>query len=461
MKKTLTIFLIIWANLTFAKETVKVIKMMGKATVLYPHNHKAQEIKENDLIPEDSSILTQDKSFIKIEYPDKTQVNIAPNTKLVVELIQNKKQAGLINLLKGVIRAKVSKEEDRVSEKFIVKTRTAAMGVRGTEFQFGVSEDQQTTSLLTFEGKVELTNKTITKEELIKSNDKPVIQGEIIKQGEFSKVVETEQKEIIVNKPIEINKTQFELLAKTEFEETNNQSTTLIATKDQPVIDFNSGAIIVNKTVELDKTGVIQDKEIIKQELVQKSKLMKISLSHGFNYYKTKFYGFDYEFSSNVEQLNFETKFTKDSFLWMELGLMASNSVFLEKTTNHFFTSQNSLDNNIALTVKLKTEDKDINNWVSHQGYMGVNQQEFFKEVNNVISNSFESGIQLGYKITGHYHYQFKTYLDLSITNYDVSDLNKSISLGLEKSNFGINGSFNYFKDQKNDQIRLYYNIEF
>ena len=50
-----------------------------------------------------------------------------------------KKKAGILNLIKGKLRSKVTKDymnmSDKEKSKLFIVTKTAAMGVRGTEFQ--------------------------------------------------------------------------------------------------------------------------------------------------------------------------------------------------------------------------------------------------------------------------------------------------------------------------------------
>ena len=69
-----------------------------------------------------------------------------------------KKEAGIITLVKGQIRSQVTKDymemDDKNKSKLYIKTKTAAMGIRGTDFQVNFNPDNQNTSLITFEGKV-------------------------------------------------------------------------------------------------------------------------------------------------------------------------------------------------------------------------------------------------------------------------------------------------------------------
>ncbi len=61
-------------------------------------------------------------------------------------------------MLTGTLRAKVMKQKKgRKDVKLYIKTRTAAMGVRGTEFVIAMNQENQVTSLVTLEGEVSMT----------------------------------------------------------------------------------------------------------------------------------------------------------------------------------------------------------------------------------------------------------------------------------------------------------------
>lgn len=137
------------------------------------------------------------------------------------------------------------------------------MGVRGTEFQFGINEDQTTTSLLTYEGEVELSNKPVTKEEVLLSNE-VLVKGEIVTQGEFSNVKE---KEIL--KPVKIDEKQFIALAKNEIlmDTQSSGSGSVFEKTSSPVIDFNSGKILKGDSVKIDTaTGKIVEDVALNQK---------------------------------------------------------------------------------------------------------------------------------------------------------------------------------------------------
>lgn len=88
-------------------------------------------------------IQTANRSFVKLLFRDNTQMNIGPNSKTKVEFFK-KGKPGLVNVVTGGIRAKVNqdfvggkKEKKRV--RMMIRSKTAAMGVRGTTVDFNVA----------------------------------------------------------------------------------------------------------------------------------------------------------------------------------------------------------------------------------------------------------------------------------------------------------------------------------
>ena len=153
MKSLTTLVFFLFVGSTHAAGLAKVVFVRGKATKLLPHEKAATVVTKGEMLPEDTSIVTEDKSIVKIVFPDKSSVNIGPNSKLLVAKIP-KKKANMLNLLNGAIKSAVEKESEKSGNKMIIKTRSAVMGVRGTKFQTIYNPVNKNTSLVTIEGKV-------------------------------------------------------------------------------------------------------------------------------------------------------------------------------------------------------------------------------------------------------------------------------------------------------------------
>ena len=134
----------------------KVKRIKGRVTVLAPGALISKTLSLDEKLYADSSIVTAKGSFARIVYNDGSVINIAPKSKILLVAFENKNRIGVVSLLKGKLRAVVNKNrnEKTSKNKFFVKTRTAAMGVRGTEFQAVYNPQNELTSLLTFKGKV-------------------------------------------------------------------------------------------------------------------------------------------------------------------------------------------------------------------------------------------------------------------------------------------------------------------
>jgi hypothetical protein len=139
----------------FSRTTIaRVVKIRGNVTQLAPGAQSAFRVKLNDKIVADTSLVTGRKSFVKLKFHDGTNLSLGPKGKIVV-LEMKTKGTGVISLLKGKLRSQVIKNKKSSKEnKFFIQTRTAAMGVRGTDFETIYNPDNKITSLITFTGNV-------------------------------------------------------------------------------------------------------------------------------------------------------------------------------------------------------------------------------------------------------------------------------------------------------------------
>ena len=110
----------------------EVIIVRGRVTLMAPGLRSAVVVKKGKKLWRDSSILTGKNSFIRIKFLDGSLASLGPESKMVVNET-GKTNVGLISLVKGKLRTKIEKGKN--ARPFFIKTRTAALGVRGTEFQ--------------------------------------------------------------------------------------------------------------------------------------------------------------------------------------------------------------------------------------------------------------------------------------------------------------------------------------
>ncbi len=133
----------------------KVVEASGNVAKLNPITGEISSIKKDDFLQEGYFVETKKRSYIKLEFiVDKTIMSIAPSSRILIKNYSGEK-TGLINLIQGEVRAHITKNYVNIPKdrsKLIIKTKTAAMGVRGTEIQMGHNEESGNTSVLLFSG---------------------------------------------------------------------------------------------------------------------------------------------------------------------------------------------------------------------------------------------------------------------------------------------------------------------
>lgn len=170
----------------FAQAKVAVVKLIrGEADVLTLG--KTTKLKVEDWVEDGSVVKTAEKSFVKLVFIDKSQMNVGPNSEMKIETFSGK-DSGVIDLVKGKIRSQVTKDylqiKDRDKSKLFIKTQNAIMGVRGTDFM--ISTNGINTSTVLFEGEV-VFNKLEKGNDLTFSKMEEIVdRGVRMYPGEFS-----------------------------------------------------------------------------------------------------------------------------------------------------------------------------------------------------------------------------------------------------------------------------------
>jgi hypothetical protein len=159
-----------------------VVKVHGHVSKLVQGHMNATKVKSGDLLYKETSLFTKDSSFVQVQFNDFSTVSLGPNGKLILNEFP-KSQPGLVTLLKGNLRSKIekNKETEKASNKFFVRTRSAAMGVRGTEFQTTYNPENKITSLLTYNGEVAMTKYDL--DEPLDVSQKPQYKREVIRRN--------------------------------------------------------------------------------------------------------------------------------------------------------------------------------------------------------------------------------------------------------------------------------------
>lgn len=182
MKFFLAIFFICQFNLVFADSNVGIIvKKKGdvvhltnpsqkftnqKNTILYEGLYYVQQkAKLGSKISNGDILKTGKEAKARIVYKNGDQLNIAEGSAFKISWKkdpQTQKPASTIEILNGAIRGIVSKKGPRNSLR--VKSRSAVMGVRGTDFHFSQKGTSGQTSISVLRGKVEVAKQEKPKE---------------------------------------------------------------------------------------------------------------------------------------------------------------------------------------------------------------------------------------------------------------------------------------------------------
>lgn len=255
---TLTTALIA-VNTLAADNVAKVVIMRGMVKAKFSDG-SVVDVKNDQSLPEGATLQTADKSFVKLLFIDKSQMNLGPNSQMVINAFP-KKEAGIITLVKGQIRSQVTKDymdnEDKDKSKLYIKTKTAAMGIRGTDFQVNYNPVNNNTALITFEGKVAMSHlgKEMRGERLnqaalerVVSSDKAVM----VTQGQISAVNLNVAERAMI--PTKLGTKQIEAL---EANETGlkDPSTNVDSSKQfrNPIPPGADGATFTSSSAEMDK----------------------------------------------------------------------------------------------------------------------------------------------------------------------------------------------------------------
>ena len=160
IKKYLFLFIFLFTASVFSSQNagkkvalVKIVK--GSATFLSLSGDK-DYIRKGMWLTEGTIVKTEPRSFVKLSFIDKSSMNIGPKSELKIEKF-SKDEAGVINILTGKIRSKVTKDYLQMNKdksKLFIKSKSAVMGIRGTDFLFSTNKVTGATTAVLFEGKV-------------------------------------------------------------------------------------------------------------------------------------------------------------------------------------------------------------------------------------------------------------------------------------------------------------------
>ncbi|MBF0363146.1 MAG: FecR domain-containing protein [Oligoflexia bacterium] len=197
----------------------KVLMMKGKVSVTDKSTGKIIDLKNDDRLFVGNTIKTAEKSFAKLLFVDKSQVTVGPASEMnITEYPKN--NPGVISLIKGQIRSQVTKNfaekgdaiKDSEENKLFIKTQSAAMGVRGTDFQTIYNPTTEMTSVITFEGSVKMVQLEAKDKEIVTNSQelRAVVNSEkavTVTEGQFAGANPKQEQ---VSIPVKISPAQLE-----------------------------------------------------------------------------------------------------------------------------------------------------------------------------------------------------------------------------------------------------------
>lgn len=136
----------------------KIIKFKGQAKI-FRNNKKIQLNDNNFKLKRLDKIVTEERSFVKIKLKDGSVFLLSSNSSIVLKEFKINSPSDrnlIINLLSGLLRSKFT---NKINKGYLlIKTKTAAMGVRGTEFITYYDPSTKVTTSALFEGEIIVDN---------------------------------------------------------------------------------------------------------------------------------------------------------------------------------------------------------------------------------------------------------------------------------------------------------------
>ena len=149
-------------TLTSAQADVvgRLTQVEGKVDILRGGKLPATPVKMDDGVETGDVLRTKSLSKAQITFIDNSTLTISPESRVGIEAYmfdstQNKRNA-VVQLFQGLAQVAVSKIFKAAEPDFVVKTQTAIMGVRGTNF--GVRIYPNSSDVLNFEGLLQVGN---------------------------------------------------------------------------------------------------------------------------------------------------------------------------------------------------------------------------------------------------------------------------------------------------------------
>jgi hypothetical protein len=138
----------------------RITRVEGRVDLMRGGQLPGTPVKVDDGVQPGDVLRTKSLSKAQITFIDSSTLEIAPESRVGIEAYmfdsaQNKRNV-VLQLFQGLAHAVVSKVFKAAEPDFVIKTHTAVMGIRGTEF--GIRLHPNSSTILNFEGLLQVGN---------------------------------------------------------------------------------------------------------------------------------------------------------------------------------------------------------------------------------------------------------------------------------------------------------------
>ncbi len=136
--------IVFWSSLLWAEDVGKIQYTRGAVTMQNMDGSGARLVAKNEIVLRGEVLKTGPRSFTIVKLNDGTRMTIRPNSSFSVEQFNAKKDStgtALLRLFRGGMRAITGFISKQNPNGFRVKTGVATLGIRGTEFDVRLCQD--------------------------------------------------------------------------------------------------------------------------------------------------------------------------------------------------------------------------------------------------------------------------------------------------------------------------------
>ena len=170
IKKFILITLLLFASSLFAN-VAKVVALKGDASIV--RNDTTIKLDGNSIIEKQDVIITKDNTKVQLLFKDETIISIGENSSFQVNDYlydeKNQKFEAKFDMFKGTFRTITGKIGKLAPEKFNLETKSASIGIRGTQIVMNLSKDNE--QIFCTEGKILVTNLTSKESSFVNSGE--------------------------------------------------------------------------------------------------------------------------------------------------------------------------------------------------------------------------------------------------------------------------------------------------